>query len=292
MKDFFKYLTAGQDDLRWGMYLTVAGKAEIPAGRDYPLAEHGHPAGYNFDWTKGRVLNEYQLHYFTGGSGLLENSFGRFRIVPGTIMITYPGVWHRFRPLKRTGWVENYIGFQGELADNFFSGPWFSKEKPLIRCDIREELIDSYYKIFHLVQEEIPHFQFISSGMLIKLLGYIVSMQTQQVFIGKHIHSVVEEVRFMLRQNIGKAVDFQQVAAEHNIGYSYFRRMFKKYTGISPGQYHLQLKILRAKELLLSSDLTVKEISYELGFQSIYYFSRVFRDKTGKSPTELRKNRS
>ena len=65
--------------------------------------------------------------------------------------------------------------------------------------------------------------------------------------------------------------------------------MFKKYTGVPPVQYHLDLKILRAKEMLLSTDKIIKEISYDLGFQSIYYFSRVFKKKLGVSPSEIRK---
>jgi AraC-like DNA-binding protein len=66
--------------------------------------------------------------------------------------------------------------------------------------------------------------------------------------------------------------------------------MFKKYTGVPPVQYHMDLKVLRAKEMLLYSEKSIKEISYELGFQSIYYFSRVFKNKLGFSPSEFRKS--
>ena len=290
MKDFFKYLTTSESDRKWGLYLTVAGKAEIPKNREYPLKEHAHPKGYNFTWEQGRVLHEYQVHYFTEGKGILENSYGKFKIKPGIIMITYPGVWHRFRPLKKTGWVEHYIGFEGEMASRFFGNNWFTREKPIIFCEMREELIDSYFKIFHLVQEEKPSFQFIASGIIIKLLGYIVSFQTQQDFHGKHIQSVIEEVRFMMRENLENNINFEKIAANHNVGYSYFRKMFKRYTGISPKQYLLQLKIMRAKELLVNSDMAIKEIAYYLGFQSIYYFSRIFKEKTGMNPSELRKH--
>ena len=290
MDDFFKYLTVGKSDIDWGLYLTVAGKAEIPKYREYPLPEMGHPNGYNFQWENGRVLHEYQVHYFTEGKGILENSYGKFKISPGTIMITYPGVWHRFRPLKTTGWVENYIGFEGEMAERIFSSSWFSREKPILGCDMREELIDSYYKIFHLVQEEKPNFQFVASGMIIKLLGYIVSFQTQCDFHGKHIQTVIEDVRFSLRENVESDVNFEQIASDNNVGYSYFRKMFKKYTGVSPKQYHLQLKIMRAKELLVNSNYTIKEIAYKVGFESIYYFSRIFKEKTGMVPSDLRKH--
>jgi AraC-like DNA-binding protein len=289
MDDFFKYLTTGKNDIDWGLYLTVAGKAEIPRNRDYPLPELNHPAGYNFQWEKGRTLREYQVHYITEGKGILENIYGTFRIRPGTIMITRPDVWHRFRPLKTTGWIEHYVGFEGAMAERLFSGDWFRKERPVIYCEMREELIDTYYKIFDLVQKERPSFQFVASGMVIKLLGYIASFQTQSDFRGKQIQGVIEEVRFFLRENVENEINFERIASDHHVGYSYFRKMFKKYTGISPKQYHLQLKIMRAKELLVNSNLSIKEISADVGFESIYYFSRLFKEKTGMTPSSLRR---
>jgi len=66
--------------------------------------------------------------------------------------------------------------------------------------------------------------------------------------------------------------------------------MFKQYTGIAPVQYQLDLKIRRAREMLVSTDRTIKEIAYDLGFQSIHYFSRLFKKKTGVAPSEIRKS--
>ena len=82
----------------------------------------------------------------------------------------------------------------------------------------------------------------------------------------------------------------EQLANDSHVGYSHFRRMFKKYTGLSPAQYHLKLRLQKARELLLTTNLSVKQIAYELGFQSNYYFTRIFTQKMGDTPTGLRKN--
>ena len=63
---------------------------------------------------------------------------------------------------------------------------------------------------------------------------------------------------------------------------------FKKQTGLSPLQYYLLLKIEKSKELLLSSQKNQKEIAFELGFESDYYFNRLFKQKTGLSPGKFR----
>jgi AraC-like DNA-binding protein len=103
------------------------------------------------------------------------------------------------------------------------------------------------------------------------------------------VEKIIRQACFEMREDMGSQIDFEDYALQNNIGYSYFRKMFKQYTGTAPGQYHLDLKIRRAREMLVSTDMSIKEIAYELGFNSIHYFSRTFRKKTGSSPTEIRK---
>jgi AraC-like DNA-binding protein len=288
MKEFFKYLSAGDEDKNWGLYLNVSGRARITPHTKYPSLDH--PSGYYFAWDTGRVLQEYQLNYITEGSGILENESGKFRVKEGTLMIVPKGQWHRYRPIQKNGWVENYIGFSGHLAEHYFNKSLILLGQSVIHCGIREEFIDTYYKIFELVQKEEPGFQQIASGLVIKLLGYIIAYQKQRNFSGKQIEKIIQKARFQMRENISGEINLQLLAEDNNIGYSYFRKMFKEYTGISPRQYHLELKIMRAKELLLSTDMNIKEISFELGFQSTHYFSRFFKQKVGVSPSQLKKH--
>ncbi|MBL4676609.1 MAG: helix-turn-helix transcriptional regulator [Mucilaginibacter sp.] len=72
------------------------------------------------------------------------------------------------------------------------------------------------------------------------------------------------------------------------VGYSWFRKAFKSYTGLSPGQYYIQLKIERAKELLNNPEIPIKQIAYDLRFDNYYYFSKMFKEKTGTAPTYYR----
>lgn len=287
MSDFLKYLTPGDRDKEWGIYINVAGTALVSPNSIYPSPDH--PSGYHFNWEQGRVLNEYQINYITEGKGVLENENGRFLIKPGSIIVTAPNVWHRYRPLKNTGWKEQYIGFNGKIAEQFLAHPLFSSNQPVINIGIKEEILDTYLKTFELLKKEKPGFQQVASGMVIKLLGYLISFEKQKEFTGKRIASIIEEARFKMREQVDHALDLEKMALEYNIGYSYFRKMFKSYTGVAPHKYHLELKIMRAKELLLSTDKSIKEISFELGFQSIFYFSRLFKKKVGVNPTDLRK---
>ena len=63
---------------------------------------------------------------------------------------------------------------------------------------------------------------------------------------------------------------------------------FRRYTGLTPYQYFLQLRIHRAKELLSDPDVQVKEVAARLRFDNQYYFARLFKKKTGVTPSAWR----
>jgi AraC-like DNA-binding protein len=287
VEDFFKYLNPGQEDKDWGLFLNCAGKASIKPGVIYPPTTH--PSGYYFAYENGRTLNEYQINYITDGAGVYENQGGKFKISPGSLIFTRPGEWHRYKPKKSIGWVEHYVGFSGYIAHQMFGRPWFTQKNSVVEVGNSEEIIDTYFKIFNYTKDEKPGYQQVAAGMIMKLLGFIVSMDKQKDFSGKRVEKIIQNACFTIRENVEAEINFQSFAEDNNIGYSYFRKMFKKYTGVPPVQYHLDLKILRAKEMLLYTDKSIKEISYDLGFQSIYYFSRIFKNKLGVAPSEIRK---
>ncbi|MDP3434317.1 MAG: AraC family transcriptional regulator, partial [Bacteroidota bacterium] len=140
-----------------------------------------------------------------------------------------------------------------------------------------------------LVKEEKTGHQQVAAANTILMLSKILSVVRNQAFAGKTIERTIRKACLYFRENLNANVNIEQLATDLNVGYSYFRQMFRKYTGISPTQYHLSLRIQKAKDLLVSTDQSFKEIAIDLGFESYFYFSRIFKDKTGKSPMEFRK---
>ena len=284
---FAKYLNASQLDKDWGLYLTVAGYAQILSSDVYP--PRIHPSGYYFTWEKGRILQEYQINYITEGTGTFETSDDQFQVVPGSMFILRPGMWHRYKPDLNTGWNEHYIGFNGDFCTHLFQEGFFQTAKPVIYVGFQESLLNLFFEIIQSVKEEKTGHQQVSAANTILLLSKILSVTRNQEFAGKSIERTIRKACLFFRENLNTNVNIEKLASDLNVGYSYFRQMFRKYTGISPTQYHLSLRIQKSKDLLVSSDLSFKEIALELGFESYFYFSRLFKDKTGESPQEFRK---
>ena len=72
------------------------------------------------------------------------------------------------------------------------------------------------------------------------------------------------------------------------MSYSSFRRFFKQYTGFTPAQYVLELKINKSKELLTNTDSSCQEIAFEMGFNTPSHFNMIFKKKTGMTPHQYR----
>ena len=103
----------------------------------------------------------------------------------------------------------------------------------------------------------------------------------------------VERLRGVLafiRKNYEEKLTLERVAKAACMSPQYFCRFFKKTTGTSLTDYVLRLRIDRSMELLLSTDKSVTEIAYEVGFGGHSYYDRIFRRLSGLSPQEFRQN--
>ena len=105
----------------------------------------------------------------------------------------------------------------------------------------------------------------------------------------KHISYVVDKAREFLWDHVEEKVNVEDLANELHVGYCWFRRNFKKQTGMSPNQYHMDLKLKKAKRMLKHTELTVKEIANQLGYRTQDYFSSIFKKKEGEYPQHYRK---
>lgn len=286
MENEFKYLTHNASDKKWGFYLMVAGSARIEPNTTYP--PKGHPTGYNFHWNNGRILHEYQVNYITEGGGIMETRNAKYNIKAGSIILLRPNMWHRYRPLKESGWVEHYIGFRGEIAEKLFSSYGLLQNTTVLKIGYHDDILRNYNEIFNEATNERPGYHQICSGLVIHLLGKIISIRKNSSFSSSPIENIIRKACVIIRQNLNNNINVSGIASELGVDYSLFRKAFKKYTGLSPMQYHMSLRLKQAAYLLNNTSLTSKEIASKLGFSSQYYFSKLFKEKMKKNPQKFR----
>lgn len=102
---------------------------------------------------------------------------------------------------------------------------------------------------------------------------------------------ISESIIYML-ENIRFSLSLRALANNINVSKSHYIHLFKQKTGYSPIDYFIRLKIQRACQLLATTDLNVEEISYQLGYNDPFYFSRTFSKIMGISPFNFKKNKN
>jgi AraC-like DNA-binding protein len=99
---------------------------------------------------------------------------------------------------------------------------------------------------------------------------------------------MIARAKQYIRENQAEELSLGQVAKAVNASSFYFCKMFKKGTGLNFTEYVCRVRIESAKNLLLNPNLRISEIAYQVGFQSLTHFNRVFKKTVGESPTEYR----
>ena len=105
-------------------------------------------------------------------------------------------------------------------------------------------------------------------------------------------NSSLSAVKQYIEQNYDKKIHVQFLAKQAGYTTPHLINKFKAQYGITPKAYISQVKVMKAKELLFTSDKLSREIAYELGFSDELYFIRFFKKHTTLTPKQFRKHRS
>lgn len=98
----------------------------------------------------------------------------------------------------------------------------------------------------------------------------------------------IEQAKIIMRESIYQDCNPEEIAIKLNISYSWFRKTFKEYTGYAPAKYLQELRINAAKQMLMETTLSIKEIAFKLRYNASEHFYTLFKKRTGMSPGEYR----
>jgi AraC-like DNA-binding protein len=129
-----------------------------------------------------------------------------------------------------------------------------------------------------------------SAIKLLTIFAQHLAMLSNQVFIQRENSEppVIAKARAFIAEHQTEELSLGQVAKAVNMSSYYFCKMFKKVAGINFTDYVARVRIEKSKNLLLNPNLRVSEIAFEVGFQSLTHFNRVFKKILGQSPTGYR----
>lgn len=268
---------------QWGTYITTVGNSKVNPHANYPNQEH--PKSHILTWNRGRILNDYYVIYISKGKGVFASDLtGSIEIEAGTCFFLYPGVLHRYKPDPNVGWEEYWIGFNGYYIEQLMTSGFFDPRYPFVYLGLHKEILILFRKIIEEVQASLVGYPQQIAGLALQILGGIHSVTQHHEYHDNPTEKLIAKAKFIIQDSFENNLDMEKLASELPMGYSRFRKTFKTVTGESPNQYHLNLRLERAKNLILTTSLNITEIANQTGFESVFYFSKMFKKKNGVSP--------
>ena len=285
-----KYLVVSNQDELYGIYVNTVGYQSVLPGMKYPI--HEHPKEYLFNVKAGRILHEYQLIYITKGKGVYIDSMKKnHEIQKGCLMLVFPEVWHSYYPLKQYGWDEYYIGFNGNIIKNIEKCEFISPQNSVIEIGMNEDIATLYANALEIAKKNKAGTQQQLGGIVMHILGKALAISKNRYFNSDDSGEKIEQAKIIMHECIYKDCNPQEIAEELNIGYSWFRKTFKDYTGCAPAKYLQELRINTAKQMLMDTSLPIKEIAYKLKYSSAEHFNIMFKKRTRMTPCEYRNSK-
>jgi len=149
----------------------------------------------------------------------------------------------------------------------------------------RETLRKAYF-----AGKVVPSKQHQSVVKLLTIFAQHLSSLSNQIAIQQKSAEpqVITKAREYIWEHQSEELSLGRVAKAVNTSTFYFCKMFRRVTGVNFTNYVSRVRIEKAKNLLLNPNLRVSEIAFEVGFQSLTHFNRVFKKSLGQSPTAYR----
>jgi len=271
---------------QWGLHLCGVGMRLTPPHVPYQIYEDGAP----YQWKKGRVLTDFSFVYLTQGTGTFQVKGSRpLSVTAGDVLLIRPGLWHDYAPHLETGWKEYWVMFNGNQAETLVSQVDLPRRAPLVHYGEDKALHHLFTQMLDVAAEAPPCSDIIHTGLILQMAALIQSQIQLRREQGDREESFIRQAKQRMATIGEQPLNMKALAHGLGVSYPHFRRVFKQSTGLPPQQYLLNLRVNHAKQLMEDSDMKLSDVARRVGFEDPYYFSRLFKHKTGISPSVWRR---
>ena len=239
-------------------------------------------------YVKRETFNEFLMFYCVDGHGFLNMSSKNWQIKEGDVAFCFKGLEHEYGANSSNPWTIYWAHFDGQAVSSFFKNLAITPEKPVIHISRKLQVISLFSEILDTLRSGYHPQNLIHSSVCFQhiLSAMAVDVQSHHIITGNI--TVNDIVEFMIK-NIYLPLTLDEMANFANMSKFNFSRVFRNNIGCPPMNYFIRLKILKACELLNTTDMRIREVAYKLGYDDEYYFSKLFKKIMGVSPMLYKK---
>lgn len=229
-------------------------------------------------------VDEYRLVFVCQGKADLNINRTAHAFGAGDAFLAFPGVPYFYVPDASTGLSEYWVTFRGSQMNALVRNGFFSPTEPLFPQSLDATAVREFRQMIEETTAAAPGYRLVVASRILVLLARLQA--SRRARNGNENSSVlVGQVQLALEEQVTSCkLDLTSPSRSCGLSVASLSTAFRASTGVTPHKRWIDLKIDHAKELLLS-EKPVKVVAYELGFECEFYFSRIFKKKTGLPPS-------
>lgn len=268
--------------------------------KDYNLATEGALTLYHRgreacppDYAFGPYIRDhFLLHYVLSGEGTFKTPFETYSVGPKQAFLILPNQLTHYQASLENPWTYIWIGFHGDQCRHFLSACGLTEQNPVLI--IPEDHILTIEKTLQALCEVPDHkdaFALLGDGYLRILLHQLSGCSNlPAVKTASEQNDYVDHAIRYIHRNYSGRLEIQMIAAYLGLDRSYFSKLFKAGTGMSPQAYLDSVRLNHAKDFLSNTRMPISTVACSVGFADALYFSRKFKQSTGMSPLSFRES--
>lgn len=249
------------------------------------VGQTGHLPGRTL-FRREAVFDTWAAVFIVSGAGTYrEDGGGEQAVRGGSLFFFHPGRTYDFGPEAGGSWDEYYINFEGDRSEEWLENGLIFAGKVLPGA-VGEEVPAMCEEVLACMERGLPGEADRAALLLERLL-----LECALTAAGKDRlpeDDLMSRVRKDLEASVYGGLHPETIAERHHVSVSTLRRAVRRASGYPLYEYVHRLKMAEARHLLLNTPLRIQEIAAALGYADPFYFSRLFKKYSGKSPTACR----
>ncbi|WNR47095.1 helix-turn-helix transcriptional regulator [Paenibacillus roseipurpureus] len=230
----------------------------------------------------------YNLHVVTKGRGWVHSTKGRIPIEPYYGFVYSEHQVQRYEADPDDPWEVMWLYFKGEGIEAIIREHILGSDPWLLTAECGRLILPLIEQLWALAQDtyvsDIPRI----SALLYQILQEINILTGQSGKTPTKLEHKLRQTADYIRANCSKQLTLQHLADYCALSSAYFSRTFHTLYGMPPLEYIALQRIELAKQLLMITDMPVKQIALEVGYFQASYFIERFRRITDMTPSEYR----
>lgn len=239
------------------------------------------------EWGPG-IRNHYLIHYINSGKGYYKTNGQTFLLTKGDAFLIYPETEGSYYADEEDPWEYYWVGFHGSDAAALINATDFSLENPVFyHCTSGEKIRDCFFQIYQSHGNTIADMLRMTGSLYHALSLFIQDSMTKQPKASSSLSRIELAVSFISSQ-YSYPITVEDIAAYIGVSRSHLFREFKEHLNQSPKDYLTKYRIREACRLLSDTSLSIQSVANSVGYENGMYFSRIFHQKMGMTPSQFR----